>query len=65
MMLDGVVECEYADVCAPSNYGNKDSCHDKLDCKLYHQMVRTELLMWEYSQPEIIPLESLDGVGDE
>lgn len=43
--------CEYADMCSQSNYGNREQCEDKFNCKLYYKMERTERLMWEYTQP--------------
>ena len=53
--------CEYADICPTSNYGNREDCEDKMNCKLYHKMVRTERLLWEYAQPEIYPTEDDDN----
>jgi hypothetical protein len=42
--------CEYEDVCAESNYGSKNHCIDKVDCKRYWTFCDYERKIWEYVQ---------------
>jgi hypothetical protein len=44
--LDNV--CEYGVVCSYGNYGTKEFCQYKRDCKLYYKMVEFERSLWEY-----------------
>ena len=44
--------CEYASICHQSNYGNKDYCTYKEDCKLYWKNVDVEMKMWTWYQIE-------------
>jgi len=44
--------CEYADICHESNYGNKDECYNKEDCKTYWKNVDVEMKMWTWYQIE-------------